>query len=168
MTQRTESEDSPTGTPSHYTQINFLFKSGAIELPSGEKFKEFPEPAQKAILDAFQSEQDHRREWIKTQQHNDHELNLLRQRHAFRLRGAGMFAGFVLVLAALGSGVWLIHTGATPEGVGVILAGVATLVGTAIYGHRARKTPHHSPREPNEEKELATEEPKQKRPRLIR
>jgi hypothetical protein len=90
VTQREESEDSATGVPKHYTQINFLFKSSAIELPSGDKLKEFPEPAQKAILGAFQAEQDHRREWIKTQQGNDHELNLLRQRHAFILRGAGM------------------------------------------------------------------------------
>lgn len=167
MTQPAESEDSPTGNPPHYTQINFLFKSNAIELPSGAQFKEFPEPAQKAILDAFQSEQEHRREWIKTQQRNDHELNLLRQRHVFALRGAGMLAGFVLVLASLGSGVWLIHTGATPEGVGVILAGVATLIGTAIYGHKARNSRSHHPKEPAEQ-DLVSEAPKHKKARLVR
>ena len=107
-------------------------------MPSGDKFREFPEQAQKAILDGFREEQDHRRKWLEAQQRNDHELNLLRQRHAFVLRAMGMGFGCILVLSTLSGGVWLIHTGATPSGVAIILAGVAGLIGTAIYGHKAR------------------------------
>ena len=143
----------PEGSPGVYTQINFLFKPGSIELPSGEKFKEFPEPAQKAILEAFQAEQQHRREWIRTQQHHDHELNLLRQRHTFQFRMASLADGFFLVIASLAGGVWLIHSGTTPYGVGVILVGAAGLIGTGIRARGVQGGPV-SKEEPSEPRKL--------------
>jgi hypothetical protein len=53
---KTESEadrpkkESPAGA---YTQINFLFSPSSLELPSAEKFKEFPPEAQQMILTTF-------------------------------------------------------------------------------------------------------------------
>jgi uncharacterized membrane protein len=100
-----------------YTQINFLFQGSSIELPSAEKFKEFPTEAQQAILAAFRIEQTHRHQWLTNQQGNDHELNILRQKHAFWFRVIGIIAGVVLVVAALGFSAWLIHLGQTAWGV---------------------------------------------------
>lgn len=51
-----------------YTQINVLFPSTSVELPSAEKFKEFPEEAQKTIIAAFRIEQQHRHQWLSAQQ----------------------------------------------------------------------------------------------------
>lgn len=69
--------------PGPYTQINVLFPASSIELPSAEKFKEFPPEAQQAILAAFRIEQSYRHQWMSNQQANDHALNVLRQRHVF-------------------------------------------------------------------------------------
>lgn len=137
---------SPPPLTGGYTQINVLFPSTSVELPSAEKFKEFPEEAQKAILAAFRIEQQHRNQWLSTQQRNDHELNMLRQMHAFWIRLFGLVAIIVLVVASLGFGAWLIQMKETAWGVALILGSVATLIGTAIYGQRARSMPGQAPR----------------------
>jgi uncharacterized membrane protein len=129
-----------------YTQINVLFGSPSVELPSAEKFKEFPEEAQKSILAAFRIEQQHRHQWLSAQQTNDHALNMLRQRHAFWSRVLGLIAGVVLVLASFACGVWLIQMGQPLWGVACFIGSVAGLIGTAVYGHIARGSPSHEPR----------------------
>jgi TRAP-type C4-dicarboxylate transport system substrate-binding protein len=60
----------------HYTQVNILFPSEQVELPSADKFKAFPAEAQKAILTAFEREQIERHLWLKNQQANEHTLNM--------------------------------------------------------------------------------------------
>jgi uncharacterized membrane protein len=124
-----------------YTQINFLFPPSAVDLPSADKFKEFPPEAQQAILAAFKVEQTHRHEWVTNQQANDHALNILRQKHAFQIRVLGLGAALVIVLASLGFSAWLIQMGQTIWGVAVLIASVGGLIGTAIYGHKARNVP---------------------------
>jgi hypothetical protein len=72
---------------------------------------------------------------------------MLRQRHAFWTRVLGICAIIVIVAAALGFGAWLIQMRETAWGVALILGSVATLVGTAIYGHKARSMPSREPQE---------------------
>jgi uncharacterized membrane protein len=128
-----------------YTQINILFPASSIELPSADKFKEFPPEAQQAILAAFRIEQTHRHQWLGQQQANDHALNILRQKHAFWTRMVGIIAGVFLVATALGFSVWLIQMGQAIWGVAILIASVAGLIGTAIYGHKARFVPTQEP-----------------------
>jgi hypothetical protein len=47
----------------------------------------------------------------------------------------------VIVLASLGFSAWLIQMGQTIWGVAVLIASVGGLIGTAIYGHKARNVP---------------------------
>ena len=130
--------EAPSGA---YTQINFLFPPSAVDLPSADKFKEFPPEAQQAILAAFRIEQTHRHQWVTNQQGNDHALNMLRQKHAFLIRVFGLGAALAIVVASLGFAAWLIQMGQTIFGVAVLLASVGALIGTAIYGHKARSVP---------------------------
>ncbi len=137
-------ERSPRGPqsvprPGNYTQVNILFPSGQVELPSAEKFKAFPPEAQKAILTAFEREQIERHAWLKNQQANEHQLNLQSGRHFFIWRLTGTIAGAVLAISALVAGAWLVKNGASAVGAMFIILAVAGLVGTAIYGHRAQK-----------------------------
>jgi uncharacterized membrane protein len=124
-----------------YTQINFLFPQSSVELPSADKFKEFPPEAQKVILETFKLEQHHRHQWITTQQTNNHAINMLRQKHAFWNQISNRVAGVVLVLAAFVCGLLLIQMGQTIWGVGCFIVSVAILIGTAVYGHKARSAP---------------------------
>ena len=121
----------------YYTQVNILFPSSQVELPAADKFKAFPEEAQKAILAAFALEQKDRHEWLKEQQKIDFELNSKAQSFNFYWRLAGMITGTIIVIATLYFGVSLIKAGASSTGVAMIIATIATLIGTAIYGHRA-------------------------------
>ena len=59
----------------NYTQVNIMFPSNEVELPSADKFNAFPPDAQKAILVAFRGEQQERHAWLRQQQANDHEMN---------------------------------------------------------------------------------------------
>jgi hypothetical protein len=43
-----------------------------------------------------------------------------------------------LVVAALAFSAWLIHMGQTIWGVAFLIASIGGLIGTAIYGHKAR------------------------------
>jgi uncharacterized membrane protein len=140
-----EQQKGPTGESSAdprgaYTQINVLFPSPTVELPSAEKFNAFSEEAQKTILAAFRVEQQHRHNWMTTQQKQNHELNLLRQRHAFITRIVGMIIMLALTITIMGFGVWLVSAGATGWGASLIIASAAGLIGTAIYGHKARSS----------------------------
>ena len=121
-----------------YTQINFLFPPSAVDLPSADKFKEFPPEAQQAILAAFRVEQTHRHQWVTNQQANDHALNILRQKHAFQIRVLGLGAALVIVLASLGFSAWLIQMGQTIWGVAVLIASV----GVARRAEFARRSRH--------------------------
>lgn len=137
-------ERSPRGPravsrPGSYTQVNILFPSEQVELPSAEKFKAFPPEAQKAILAAFEREQMERHAWLKNQQANEHELNLQSGRQYFIWRLTGTIAGAVLAISSLVAGAWLVKNGASAIGAMFMILAVAGLVGTAIYGHRAQK-----------------------------
>lgn len=133
--------------PAAYTQINVLFPQSSVELPSAEKFKAFPPEAQQTILATFRIEQQHRHQWMTNQQANNHALNMLRQKHAFLFRALGLIAGVVLVLSAFACGLWLVQLGQAILGVACFIVSVATLIGTAIYGHRARSMPSQEPQE---------------------
>ena len=124
----------PTGT---YTQVNILFPSEQVELPPADKFKEFPPEAQKAILVAFDREQIERHGWLKNQQAYDHQLNVQSESHFFIWRMTGAIAGAVLAIVTLLAGAWLVKNGATGIGATSMILAAASLVGTAIYGHRA-------------------------------
>jgi hypothetical protein len=133
----------------HYTQVNILFPSEQVELPSADKFKAFPPEAQKAILVAFEREQIERHRWLANQQTNEHALNMQSERHFFVWKMAGLIGGVVLALGVLGSGAWLVAHGASTIGTATIIAAVAGLVGTAIYGHKANTAPKEKDRLPN-------------------
>ncbi len=114
-----------------------MFPSSQVELPPADKFNAFPEPAQKAILAAFEREQQERHGWLKNQQSYDHQMNLTCEGHYFVWKMTGTISASFLSIAALLVGGWLVRNGSTGVGVGAMLFAIATLVGTAIYGHRA-------------------------------
>jgi hypothetical protein len=82
--------------PPQYTQVNILFPATQVELPPAEKFNAFPPEAQKAIIDAFKTEQLQRHTWLRNQQHNDHQLNTLSQKNYFTWRMGGLICATVL------------------------------------------------------------------------
>jgi hypothetical protein len=123
------------GQQPQYTQVNILFPTTQVELPPAEKFKEFPPEAQKAILDAFRTEQIQRHSWLRTQQHNDHELNTQTAGNYFKWRMTGLICATLLALAVFAIGAILVLFGAPAIGVATIVTAVAGLVGTAVYGH---------------------------------
>ena len=50
---------------------------------------------------------------------------------------AGIICGFLLGLASIGFGAWIVVTGHSLEGLGTMLMGISALVGTFSYGKRA-------------------------------
>lgn len=50
---------------------------------------------------------------------------------------AGIICGFLLGLASIGAGAWIVITGHSLEGLGAMFMGIAALVGTFVYGKRA-------------------------------
>jgi hypothetical protein len=134
-----------------YTQVNILFPASQVELPPAEKFNEFPPDAQKAILEAFKTEQLQRHTWLRNQQHNDHQLNALIQNNYFKWRIAGLICATLLSLAVFAIGAILVLYGAPVIGVATLVGAVAGLVGTAIYGHRISTTAQAQPSHPQKE-----------------
>lgn len=124
------------GEASQYTQINVMFPSAEVELPPAEKFNAFPPEARAAILEAFRIEQRERHEWLKNQQKNDHELNMLKSSNYYRFRMCGsIFAGLIALVIVAGS-IWLIAHGASTYGVSILLTAGAGLILSAIYGRQ--------------------------------
>lgn len=121
----------------NYTQVNILFRATEVELPSADKFNGFPPDAQKALLAAFRTEQLQRHAWLKSQQENDYKLNVRIQGNDFQLRLASLGCATLLAIVFLLIGAWLIHEGAPAIGVAMLTAAITSLVGTAIYGHKA-------------------------------
>jgi len=123
----------------NYTQVNILFPSEQVELPSAEKFAAFTPEAQKAILTAFEREQIERHIWLKNQQANEHKFNMKSEGYYFYWKMAGVFGGLILAITALLTGAWLVRHGASVIGTAIMMTAVAGLVGTAIYGHKANQ-----------------------------
>jgi len=136
-----KSGPNPKRIEGHYTQVNILFPSSQVELPSADKFNAFPPEAQAAILAAFEREQTERHAWLKQQQHNDHDLNKQSSRNYFYWRITGTISGTLIVLTALGGGIWLVKNGASAIGVFLLIAAIGGIIGTAIYGHRTVAKP---------------------------
>lgn len=126
------------------TQVNVLFQSEKFELPNPETFKAFTPEAQKAILSALEKEQAARHAWMEKQQANEHQFNMMSGRYFFWWKMAGTIGGFFLALGAIGAGCYLIKSGCSYAGVGVIFTAVAALVGTAIWGQKQAKTEQQS------------------------
>ena len=84
--------------PPTYTQVNILFPATHVELPPAELFNQFPPDAQKAILEAFKTEQIQRHHWLRTHQQNDHDLNKGAQEKFFRWRMAGLYCATLLAV----------------------------------------------------------------------
>lgn len=118
----------------HYTQINVMFPSDQVELPSAEKFTAFPPEAQKAILEAFKIEQSERHSWLKNQQSNEHALNMLHGKYYYRWKLAGTVGGILIVLVALVGGCWLVLNHASGIGVSLMIGSITALALAAIYG----------------------------------
>ena len=135
----------PRSGEGHYTQVNIMFPSTEVELPSADKFNAFPPDAQKAILIAFRSEQQERHAWLKRQQANDHELNTRSQIFSFSTKLAGTIGAAVIVSIMIAGGIWLVKAGASAWGVSLIIAAISGLVGTAIYGHRNSQAQKQEP-----------------------
>ena len=138
------------GVSPKYTQVNILFPATQVELPAPEKFNEFPPGAQKAILDAFKTEQLQRHNWLRNQQHNDHQLNTLIQNNYFRWRIASLICATILSLAIFIIGAILVLYGAPVIGVATLVGAVAGLIGTAIYGHKISTSQPRKPQEENQ------------------
>lgn len=122
-----------------YTQINILFPSNEAELPPAERLKAFPPEAQRAILAGFEREQKERHAWLKTQQGNDHEINMLLQRNFFWWRMSGTLLGGGLAALVIGLGAWLVAAGASATGVAMMISAAAVVIGSAVYGHVENK-----------------------------
>lgn len=56
----------------------------------------------------------------------------------FFYRALGVVGAVVLAVGAIGFGSWMIVNGAPAVGVALLISAVASLVGTAVYGHRAQ------------------------------
>ena len=123
------------GVSPQYTQVNILFPATQVELPPAEKFNEFPPEAQKAIIEAFKTEQLQRHSWLRNQQNYDHQLNTTIQNNFFKWRMAGTVCATILSLSVFIIGALLVLYGAPAIGVATLVLAVAGLVGTAIYGH---------------------------------
>lgn len=80
-----------------------------------------------------------RHAWLRSQQRNDHDLNINAQRHGFLLQLTGTIGGTLIVLGMIISGTSLLKAGASAAGVAMIIVALAGLAGTAIYGHRAAR-----------------------------
>lgn len=131
----------------NYTQINVMFPASQVELPSADKFNAFPEPAQEAILAGFRAEQAERHAWLQRQQKNEHELNMGAQRWAGTVQVLGLLSGVAIVGTILWGGIILLKAGASSGGIALIVTALAGLVGTAVYGHRA-KAQRNEPKAP--------------------
>lgn len=51
----------------------------------------------------------------------------------------GSVLGFVIVIAAVTAGTWLVSQGHSTEGVAAIIAAIASLAGVFVYGTRSRQ-----------------------------
>lgn len=130
----------------HYTQVNIMFPASEVELPAAEKFNAFPPEAQKAILVGFQREQMERHNWLKSQQKNDHQINVNAQKFAFITQNLGTAIGGAVIITMLIVGTILILNGAAAEGVALFIMNVGGLIGVAIWGHKERAK--EGPKEP--------------------
>lgn len=142
----------PRGIVGNYTQVNILFPSEQVELPSAEKFKAFPPEAQKVILAAFEREQIERHGWLKNQQGYEYRLNMEYNHEHFVLRLTGTITASILALALLLVGAWLVRSGSSSVGVAAIIAAVGGVVGTAVYGRRHSQSTPQPKSEPAESK----------------
>lgn len=115
-----------------------MFPASQVELPSADKLRAFPEDAQTAILEAFRAEQSERHKWLQQQQKNEHQLNMGSQRWAGSVQVLGLLAGVLIISTILYGGIVLLKTGASAGGISLIITAIAGLVGTAVYGHRAK------------------------------
>lgn len=126
----------PDRPETHYTQVNIMFPASVVELPSADRYNAFPPEAQKAILEGFKREQAERHAWLKTQQHNEHVLNLNAQRHTFVSQNLGTICGTLIVLSLIGLGAMLVHMGVPAAGGALIVTAIGGVIGVAVYGHR--------------------------------
>lgn len=149
-----------SGWVERYTQINILFPSNEAELPPAERLKAFPVEAQRAILASFEREQQERHAWLKTQQANDHELNLLSLRHFFWWRTTGTLLGGILAALVIGLGAWLVSKGASATGVAMMISAAAVVIGSAVYGHVENKRTEAGPPAEGSNKEMSPQQQK--------
>lgn len=129
----------PQAAGQNYTQINVMFPASQVEMPDASKFNAFPEEAQRAILTAFRAEQIERHNWLKRQQENEHALNIGSQSWNGRIQLAGLLAAVVIISIILIGGIYLLKAGASAAGIATMLTALAALIGTAVYGHRAKQ-----------------------------
>jgi hypothetical protein len=121
-----------------FNQFNVHFQP---ELPDPDKFKAFPESAQKVILDCVVKEQSARHGWMDKQQSNEHQINLANGRYYFWWKIIGATGGFLLALSALTIGYFLIKNGCSAMGAGFLVTAVGGLVAVAIWGQKQKTTP---------------------------
>ena len=114
-----------------------MFPSSEVELPPAERLNAFGAEAQRAILAGFEREQKERHAWLKIQQANDHALNLQAQNFYFWWRLSGTIIAGILAVVTIGLGAWLVSKGASGTGIAMMLVAAATVIGTAVYGHKA-------------------------------
>jgi len=86
------------------------------------------------LLEAFEKQGDHRR------QMDEKSLTM-----NFRLARVGQVFAFLLGLAGLGSGTYLVSTGHSPEGVAVVFGAIGSLVGAFLWTGRREKPSAQGP-----------------------
>lgn len=111
-----------------------------MEFPSAEKYKAFPVDAQREILEGFRREQMARHEWLKSQQANDHEINIVAQKNFYRWRLISAAFGGGLAILTISLGAWLVSKGASGTGVSMMVTAAAVLIGSAVYGHKVARS----------------------------
>lgn len=77
-------------------------------------------------------------EMAHEQQHHRHDLESRVVRSDMRRSWAGMILGFLLALAVVSAGVWLVWNDRPVEGIVAILGPVATLAGVFVFSQRSR------------------------------
>ncbi len=106
-------------------------------LPSPEMLRQYdnvlPGMAER-LLEAFEKQGDHRR------QMDEKSLTM-----NFRLARVGQVFAFLLGLAGLGSGTYLVSTGHSPEGVAVVFGAIGSLVGAFLWTGRREKPSAQGP-----------------------
>ena len=119
-----------------------MFKGRSGPLPSPEELARYGEVDPElpgVIVSQWTSETKFRREMARKEFDLNRELQVGLLAAHQRNSMLGLVLGFVLVIVATIGGIWLVSNGQDVTGLAVFFGGLATLVGTYVWGHRARE-----------------------------
>lgn len=118
-------------------EVTYSFFEG--DYPPPDILKEYPDEVTTSLVKLTEKEQVSRHAFGEKEQAHRHEFNESNLRSVTTLRIIGMVCGTVLALTTIISGAILLANDKGLLGFGVLLMAGAGLVGTAIYGHKAKR-----------------------------